>query len=128
MNKICTDISQSKKLIELGIDVNTADMFWTYDFTVNDINGINVISNNFKPEKDDIHAWSLSALLGLMPFHIIENDVRYGFQMVKGLNKEGETYKIRYEGYISLVETLIYNNPIDAAFETVCWLKENGKL
>lgn len=28
MNKICTNIEQSKKLIELGIDVNTADMFW----------------------------------------------------------------------------------------------------
>jgi hypothetical protein len=28
MNKICTSIEQSKKLIELGLDVNTADMFW----------------------------------------------------------------------------------------------------
>lgn len=28
MNKICTSIEQSKKLIELGIDINTADMFW----------------------------------------------------------------------------------------------------
>jgi hypothetical protein len=26
MNKICTDLSQSKKLMELGIDVSTADM------------------------------------------------------------------------------------------------------
>ena len=28
MNKICTSIEQSKKLIELGIDIDTADMFW----------------------------------------------------------------------------------------------------
>ena len=28
MNKICTSIEQSKKLIELGIDVNTADMYY----------------------------------------------------------------------------------------------------
>jgi len=28
MNKICTSIEQSKKLIELGIDINTADMCW----------------------------------------------------------------------------------------------------
>lgn len=27
-NKICTSLEQSQKLIELGIDVNTADMFW----------------------------------------------------------------------------------------------------
>ena len=26
MNKICTTIEQSKKLIELGVDVNTVDM------------------------------------------------------------------------------------------------------
>ena len=26
--KICTTIEQSKKLIELGIDINTADMMW----------------------------------------------------------------------------------------------------
>ena len=28
MNKICTSQEQSKKLIELGIDTTTADMFW----------------------------------------------------------------------------------------------------
>ena len=30
MNKICTSLEQSKKLIELGIDVNTADMRYGY--------------------------------------------------------------------------------------------------
>jgi len=28
MNKLCTTIEQSQKLIELGIDVNTSDMFY----------------------------------------------------------------------------------------------------
>lgn len=28
MNKICTSIEQFKKLIELGIAVTTANMFW----------------------------------------------------------------------------------------------------
>lgn len=31
MNKICTSIVQSKKLIELGIDINTADFMWEYN-------------------------------------------------------------------------------------------------
>ena len=30
MNKICTTIEQSQKLIELGVDVNTADMRYGY--------------------------------------------------------------------------------------------------
>lgn len=29
MNKICTSFKQSKKLIELGIDINTADMHYS---------------------------------------------------------------------------------------------------
>ena len=28
MTKICTSIEQSQKLMELGIDINTADMSW----------------------------------------------------------------------------------------------------
>ena len=28
MNKICTSMEQSQKLMELGIDVNTADMYY----------------------------------------------------------------------------------------------------
>ena len=132
MNKICTDIAQSNKLLELGIDINTADMHYHMIFPDVFANKLPHFAIDAEIGKrntsNDLPAWSLSALLGLMPFHIIENDVRYGFQMVKGLNKEGEIYKIRYEGYISLVETLIYNNPIDAAFEMVCWLKENNKI
>ena len=113
MNKICTDVSQSKKLLELGIDVNTADMFWTYDFMVNDINGINVISNNFKPEKYDIYAWSLSALLGLM-----SNFTLNGFGNGQ-FNCRGE----RADCY-----TLVNTCPLDAAFEMVVKLKENNYL
>ena len=30
MNKICTSKEQSQKLIDLGIDINTADMYWWY--------------------------------------------------------------------------------------------------
>ena len=34
MNNICTSIEQSQKLIELGIDVNTADMYHAPDANV----------------------------------------------------------------------------------------------
>ena len=36
MSKICTSIKQSQKLIELGINVNTADMDYTLE--VKDVN------------------------------------------------------------------------------------------
>ena len=112
MNKICTTIEQSKKLIELGIDINTADMLWTYDFVVSDINGLNVISEQLKPEENDIPAWSLSALLELIPpGNILLRDA---------LSKN---YKC-----INIVDSDLYDNPLDAVFEMVCWLKENKKI
>jgi hypothetical protein len=124
MNKICTTIEQSKKLLELGIDVDTADIY-LYEGT----------DGNYYPEfpieRDygDIPAWSLSALLELMPFHIIENNKRYGFYQRKGLNPQGETYCFEYKSNTGerLYKTNHLNNPIDAAFEMIVWLKKNVK-
>ena len=113
MNKICTDIEQSKKLIELGLDVSTADMLWTYDFTVNDINGLNVISRYLKPEENDIPSWSLTVLLGLMPTFTLNG---FGNGQFNCRDERANSY--------ALVDTC----PLDAAFETVCWLLENKKL
>lgn len=112
MNKICTDIDQSKKLIELGIDINTADMLWTYDFMVNDINGLNVISEQLKPEENDIPAWSLTALLKLMPKCIISTP-----------NPLSTNYCYRN---IEFDMECYADNPVDAAFEILVWLKENN--
>ena len=118
MNKICTTIEQSVKLLELGIDVNSADMCWqNNEFPI----GFN--------DDDAIPAWSLSGLLGLMPFHIIENNERYGFYQRKGLNTQGETYCFEYKSNNGerLYKTNHLNNPIDAAFEMIVWLKKNVK-
>lgn len=64
MNKICTSIEQSKKLIELGIDVNTADMFW--DMAEPDKRRkplVGPISDYYDMEDWAVPAWSLTALL-----------------------------------------------------------------
>lgn len=48
MNKLCTSLEQSKKLIELRIDVNTADMYWWYsekDTTLNQWMMMTLIKN-----------------------------------------------------------------------------------
>ena len=122
--KICTDIPQSKKLLELGVDINTADMLWTYDFVVNDINGLNVISANFKPEENDIPAWSLSALLGIVP-NGEKNDENY-------VDTESHsdfyicTYRNCWDGCIH--SEYSEENLIDAVFGMVRWLLENKKI
>lgn len=107
--KICTSIEQSKKLIALGIDVNTADMY--YDCNSYGIQG--------KPEvavgtvwSKDIPAWSLTALLGLIPKFSLEKDIS---------NNAG--YELHYN-----YNTVCYDEPVDAAFEMICWLKKYDKL
>ena len=136
MSKICTDIPQSKKLIELG--VNSADMCLTWvnnkwNEVVGNADKIREIQiSNVEDRGEDssivnvIPAWSLSALEKLMPFHIIENNNRFGFYQVKGFNKQGETYRFGYKTNNNsfLFETSWYNDVIDAAFEMVCWLKK----
>ena len=75
MTKICTTIEQCKKLLDLGIDINTADLTDTnlplqdgsrFDFICCKLPNDTFPSiTDGKSEK--IPAWSLSALLGLMP-------------------------------------------------------------
>lgn len=114
MNKICTTIEQSKRLIELGIDINMADMYWEYNHNIHaydDIPRVVVINNWDDDYNKDIPAWSLSALLGLMPITCI-------------LSISNGHYRIASNE----TNTFFHNNPFDATFEMVCWLLENKKL
>ena len=117
---MCTTIEQSKKLIELGIDINTADLTVT-NYPLQDGSRFDFIRcklpNDTFPSITDgksekIPAWSLSALLELIPKFSLEKDVS---------NNEG--YQLHYN-----YDTTYYDNPVDAAFEMICWLKENNKL
>ena len=133
MNKICTDIHQTKKLIELGF-IDTADLT-VINLPIKNGERFLYIGSRLPNDtflsitdgkSEKIPAWSLSVLLGLMPFHIIENNNRFGFYQVKGFNKQGETYRFGYKTNDNsfLFETSWHNNVIDAAFEMICWLKK----
>ena len=109
MGKICTSQEQSKKLIELGIDVNTADMYY-------DVNSYGIQD---KPEvaigkvwSKDIPAWSLTALLKLIPKFSLEKNIS---------NNAGYLLCYNYN-------TTYYDEPVDAAFEMICWLKKYKKI
>ena len=131
-NRIATTIDQSKKLLELGIDVNTADM-WYQHIGYSIIDGKEkqtyfpmVIRDNISD--DDLPAWTLSALLGMMPklyeFGNDHNDGGCQPNLCKGWNNN--RWHIVYRSSIYI--TNWYDDPIDAAFEMVVWLLENGKI
>lgn len=147
MNKICTDVKQSKKLIELGIDVNTADMRYgyiaPYDFSDRMYDGgydevpypkdflkknPNFSANEYEEE---LPAWSLTALLELIPPYLGEFKDGIDFGFSKAIN--GKWYSAYYiklndNGLASFNKTVTGDTAIDAAFEMVCWLKENNKI
>jgi hypothetical protein len=127
MNKICTSIEQSNKLIELGLDVNTADMFWDLlDGDEPDEKVPNCCWDRFDITINEfVPAWSLSALLELMPFIKLEgSDVKCEPKILKYISGE---YLCSYEDEDFEVARL-EKSPLDAAFEMMCWLLENGHL
>jgi hypothetical protein len=133
MSNIATTIVQSKHLLELGLDPNTADMFWKYSASLGntDINGRIAVSyhdNLFVGKCDGaIPAWSLSALLEVMPMNINDYDLYITkHKYVDG----GYAYNIEYNrGFtISVLHKETNRNVITAAFEMVKWLLEQKIL
>ena len=140
MDKICTSIEQSRKLIELGIDVNTADMRYgyiaPYDFSDRMYDGGYdevpypkdfLKKNPYFSENEydgELPAWSLTALMELMPDKIsIDNESYYLSFTKKSVEFRGP---ITWDG--QKTKSFEMDNILDAAFEMVVWLKENGKL
>ena len=131
-SKICTTIEQSQKLIELGIDRNTADMCWqNNEFPI----GFN--------DDDAIPAWSLAALMDMLPSKFIEkgkySETTYSIHIRKyALTEDVDLYQIAYGNYKfyedgnsswkDMINTGQKEELIDAAFEMICWLKENNEL
>lgn len=125
--KICTSIEQSNKLLSLGLDPSTADMFYATEF------GTLIAEPPYKVKGHEpcipfTPAWSLTALLELMPvcidddnyFLVIEKDETY-------LNKP--VWRVSYKHYIKEDTVMKRNAPlINVVFETVCWLIEQGHI
>lgn len=147
MNKICTSPEQSRRLIELGIDVNTADMWWTerykgrttmdFQYIVDEepyyyLSFIKPSNDNYSQDTiKDIPAWSLSALLELIPPYLGEFKDGIDFGFSKAIN--GKWYSAYYiklndNGLASFNMTVTGDTAIDAVFEMIVWLKENKKI
>ena len=119
MSKICTDLEQSYKLISLGLNKNTADMHYFSDgynptkldvgYSAENAKFYRGTKNKYTP------AWSLTTLLELMP--------EIGFANKPILDLNG--IEINYSG---VHFTKGNKQPVDAAFEMVCWLLENGYI
>ena len=140
--KAYTDLEQSHKLAEI-LPLESADGFWEYHdkwcSEGDEWEGYEDYprtepyleyprkENEWKEDKSDVPCWSLAALLDVLPFHLIVNNQRYAFSMHKGLDKDGETYMLRYNVFntdVCLCLTDHYNSTVDACYEMIIKLHE----
>ena len=128
MNKICTDLEQSKHLQSLGIDVNTADMYW---WSTSLRYYVEAMDDGDFNEDRDIPAWSLSALLELIPPYLGEFSEGIDFGFGKAMNWKwysAHYIKLDNSGLATFSKVTTGETSVDAAFEMVCWLKENNEI
>ena len=128
-NSVCTSYEQSKSLLELGLDPNTADMKydprWDIPVIISEYDYDSHLNYNPDYENTDIPAWSLTALLALMPkIKFFKDEDAYE----PCISRYGDKYICSYNCGGADEHWYIEDNPIDAAYKMVCWLKENNKI
>lgn len=132
MNRVCTYVEQTKKLIELGIDINTADLT-IIDLPIQGGDRFKFISSRLPNDtfpsitdgkSEKVPAWSLSALLGLMPTDDKKDE--YYVDIESHSDYHIVSYRNCWDGCIH--SEYSEESLFDAVFKMVCWLLENRKL
>ena len=108
MNKICTSIEQSKKLAEI-LPIESADMYW---WPTSLRYYIEAIDDGDFNDKADIRAWSLAALLSILPYPSLHKT--FAGWRCDSYDKEGKTCKLGENA----------DNPIDACYKMILKLHE----
>lgn len=120
--KSYTDLNQSRKLAEI-LPPESADMAW-YSSYAKEGYSIRMLNETYPldiigEEHDEIPAWSLSALLDILPEI---SGVNLKFERVKAEDGyEGYYYHIEYKDKILIPYS---KNPIDACYEMILNLHE----
>jgi hypothetical protein len=130
--KSCTDLGQSRKLSEI-LSPDSADMVITFDYINGEYTQNKPIARPYlefrtellryydeeEADKRAVPAWSLSALLDVLPEHIRFDGHTWKFQLDHG----GIYYMNAYTYFSSSTGVLV-----DDAFETILCLKEKRLL
>ena len=116
-----TTIKQSKKLVELGLNPDTADMFYSKRPTIKSEYSV---FPDFKPEgrlevftKVDLPCWSLGALLELMPI-IDDNSYSLSGTLNKGALCKHPCTSVMFQE----------ESPLEAVYNMICWLLERNYI
>jgi len=118
MSNIATTISQSRKLVELGLDPSTADMYYPYL-----IAGIycDTPRIGFPIEYSggrDVPAWSLTGLLEVIPKNLLPT-----LEWRDGENEWEVNVWVDHN-----IHSISHYDKLIAAYGMLCWLLEQGLI
>ena len=147
MKKQVLTIDQMKRLKGLGIDTSIASMYWTYRVEPERITRLTPVGEkgNLKSWEErgyGIGAFTLQDILGIMPvfYPTMENGNRIlvgNRQVDSGCHYQPTIFHSEdgwFCSYFDSDELLderpsdSYNNPLDAAYDMLCWLYETDYL
>lgn len=151
MDKICTSLVQSYKLLELKFDASTADMCWATGLSGESFPDWKVLCmspeeyKNIESKWTAVPAWSLPALTELVTGGIKSSkytDPRLNLYRAELANKNKCCYSVSYtfrdptkkimyfwqKNDRDGLYTGIHEELIDAMFELVCMMKNNQFL
>lgn len=133
---IATTASQSQRLLRCGVSADTADMFYQTPMTVSQKatkEDILLVKNAGKTLFDtDTPAWSLSALLGLLPKEIKVDESpydevqKYGLLIYPFMGGWQVDYQYCEDDECHCLKCVHGTDPIEACVKAIEWLSANG--
>ena len=122
-SQVSTTIKQSKKLLELGLKQETADMYHTTYYDANDNNSVGdtcVRLRGLPLLSQDIPAWSLHRLMNLMPKPVGDDKSNF-------IGIIDSTNIIAYHQNASSMECFENSDSLyDNAIDCIEWLIQQG--
>lgn len=126
-----TTVEQSKRLIELGINPETADMIHPcliargeevmYDAPVPKNSVLYAMHTSLEEKQKSVPAWSSDALMSLMP--VVNEFYR------PAMKKYDDFYCCVYsDDHCGDIQWFNGDTPVDAAFEMILWLIEKNYI
>lgn len=138
MSNICTTIDQSRRLLELGLKADTADMmYYQYETVVGDDYGYRLkLIPNYSPDLEGIPAWTLNALLEAIPQSINTYDDSERCYKTYEINLFRSYYHCCSYSFGPSLKEENHDNLccfgddtwMGAVLKTVNWLFENGHM
>ena len=112
---VCTSIEQSNRLVELGINPETADMGWFKAYSLREeIYKPYIQGYKLENHKSEIPAWSIYKLI-----EIISIDVTFKNEFIIVINNNTKMFNSStnvYDNLIDVIEYLINDNKINTEF------------